>query len=182
MQVRSLGQENPLEEEPGNPLQYSCLENPMDRGARWATVHWVAKSGTQLSKLAHTHKLVLPILKASILYHKRDDERTLYREFSSVQSLIMSNSLWPHELKHVRPPCPSPAPRVHPNSCPLSWWCHPVISSSVLSFYSCPQSLPASESFPMSQLFAWGGQSTGVSALASILTKNTQDWSSEWTG
>ena len=93
MQVRSLGQENPLEEEPGNPLQYSCLENPMDRGARWATVHWVAKSGTQLSKLAHTHKLVLPILKASILYHKRDDEKTLYREFSSVQSLIMSNSL-----------------------------------------------------------------------------------------
>jgi len=74
-------------------------------------------------------------------------------------------------------------PGVHPNSCPLSWWCHPAISSSVIPFSSCPQSLPASESFPMSQLFAWGGQSIGVSALASVLPINTQDWSPlEWTG
>ena len=105
--------------------------------------------------------------------------------FSSVQfsRSVVSNSLWPHELQHARPPCPSPTPGVHSNSRPSSRWCHPAISSSVVPFSSCPQSLPASESFPMSQLFAWGGQSTGVSALASFLPKNTQDWSpSEWTG
>ena len=103
---------------------------------------------------------------------------------SSVQfsRSVMSNSLQPHELQHTRPPCPSPTPEVYPNSCPLSRWCHPAISASVVPFSSCLQSLPASESFPMSQLFAWGGQSTGVSALASYLPKNTQDWSpSEWT-
>ena len=94
----------------------------------------------------------------------------------------MSDSLRPHELQHARPPCPSPTPGVHPNSCPSSHWCHPAISSSVVPFSSCPQSLPASESFPMNQLFAWGGQSIGVSALASILPKSTQDWSPlEWT-
>ena len=83
--------------------------------------------------------------------------------FSSVQfsHSVVSNSLWPHELQHARPLCPSPTPGVHPNPCPLSWWCHPAISSSVVPFFSCPQSLPASESFPMSQLFAWGGQSIG---------------------
>ena len=82
-----------------------------------------------------------------------------------------------------RPPCPSPTPGVHSNSHPSSRWCHPAISSSVVPFSSCPQSLPASESFPMSQLFAWGGQSTGVSALASVLPMNIQGWSSsEWTG
>ena len=96
---------------------------------------------------------------------------------------VVSNSLRPNELQHARPPCPSPTPGVHSNSCPSSWWYHPAISSSVVPFSSCPQSLPASESFPMSQLFAWGGQSTGVSALASLLPKNTQDWSPlEWTG
>ena len=89
----------------------------------------------------------------------------------------MSDSLWPHESKHDRPPCASPSPGVHSNSCPSSWWCHPAISCSVVPFSSCPQSLPASESFPVSQLFAWGGQSTGVSALASVLPMNTQDWS-----
>jgi len=99
--------------------------------------------------------------------------------FSSVQfsCSVVSDSLWPHELQHARPPCPSPTPRVHPNSCPSSRWCHPAISSSVVPFSSCPQSLPASGSFPMSQLFTWGGQSIGVSALASFLPKNTQDWS-----
>ena len=95
----------------------------------------------------------------------------------------MSDSSWPHELQHARPPCPSPSPGVHSNSCPWSRWCHPAISSSVIPFSSCPQSLPASESFPMSQLFAWGSQSTGVSTLASFLPKNTQGWSPlEWTG
>ena len=96
---------------------------------------------------------------------------------------VVSDSLRPHELQHARPPCPSPTPRVHSNSRPLSQWCHPAISSSVVPFSSCPQSLPASESFPMSQLFAWVGQSTGVSASASFLPKNTQGWSPlEWTG
>ena len=95
----------------------------------------------------------------------------------------MSDSLRPHESQHARPPCPSPTPGVHSDSCASSQWCHPAISSSVDPFSSCPQSLPASESFPMSQLFASGGQSTGVSASASVLPKNTQDWApSEWTG
>ena len=84
---------------------------------------------------------------------------------------VVSNSLRPHESQHARPPCPSPTPRVHSDSRPSSRWCHPAISSSVIPFSSCPQSLPASESFPMSQLFAWGGQSTGVSALACIVSK-----------
>ena len=96
---------------------------------------------------------------------------------------VMSDSLRPPEPQHARPPCPSPSPGVHSNSHPSSQWCHPAISSSVVPFSSCPQSLPASESFPTSQLFAWGGQSTGVSALASFLPKKSQGWSpSEWTG
>ena len=103
--------------------------------------------------------------------------------FSSVQfsRSVVSDSLRPHELQHTRPPCPSPTPGVHSDSCPSSQWCHPVISSSVVPF-SCLQSLPASESFPMSQLFAWSRQSTGVSALASFLPKKSQGWPSEWTG
>ena len=95
----------------------------------------------------------------------------------------MSDSLRPHELQHTRPPCPSPSQGIHSNSRSSSRWCHPAISSSVVPFSSCPQSLPASESFPVSQLFAWGGQSTGVSALTSVLPMNTQDWSPlGWTG
>ena len=104
-------------------------------------------------------------------------------QFSSVQfsRSVVSDSLWPHELQHARPPCPSPTPGVHSDSRPLSRWCHPAISSSVVPCSSCPQSLPASGSFPVSQLFSWGGQSTGVSALESFLPKNTQDWSPlEW--
>ena len=100
-------------------------------------------------------------------------------QFSSIQfsHSVVSASLQPHESQHTRPPCPSRTPGLHSNSCPSSRWCHPAISSSVIPFSSCPQSLPASEFFPMRQLFAWGGQSTGVSALASVLPKNTQDWS-----
>ena len=102
---------------------------------------------------------------------------------SSVQSLSSVRLFWPHELQHARPPCPSPTPGVHSDSCSSSQWWHPDISSSVVPFFSCPQSLPASESFPMSQLFTWGGQSTVVSALVSFLPKNTQDLSPlEWTG
>ena len=96
---------------------------------------------------------------------------------------VVSDSLRPHESQHARPTCPLPTPRVNLDSCPSSQWCHPAISSSVVPFFSCPQSLPASESFPMSQLFTWGGQSTRVSALASFLPKKSQGWSpSEWTG
>ena len=105
--------------------------------------------------------------------------------FSSVQfsRSVMSDSLQPHELQHARAPCLSPTPGVHSDSRQLSPWCHPAISSSFVPFSSCPQSLPASESFPMSQLFTWGGQNTGVSALASFLPKKSQGGSpSEWTG
>ena len=104
-----------------------------------------------------------------------------YIQFSSVQfsRSVVSDSLRHHESQHARPPCPSPTPGVHSDSRP---WCHPAISSSVVPFSSCPQSLPASESSPMSQLFTWGGQSTGVSALASFFPKKSQGWSpSEWT-
>ena len=106
-------------------------------------------------------------------------------QFSSVQfnCSVMSNSLWPHGLQHARPPCPSPTLGVYPNSSLLRQWCHPTITSSVIPFSSCPQSLPASGSFPMSQLFASGGQSIGVSASASVLPMNTQGSSPlGWTG
>ena len=110
----------------------------------------------------------------------------IFNQFSSVQFSSVAQlcpTLQPHESQHAWPPCPSTTPRVHSNSCPSSWWCHPAISASVIPFSSCPQSLPASESFSMSQFFAWGGQSIGVSASASVLPMNTQDWSPlEWTG
>ena len=105
--------------------------------------------------------------------------------FSSVQfsRSVVSDSLLPHEPQHTRPPCPSPTPGVHPNPCPSSWGCHPTISSSIVPFSSCPQSFPASESFQMSQLFASGGPSIGVSASTSVLPMNTQDWPPlGWTG
>ena len=96
---------------------------------------------------------------------------------SQLSRSVVSNSLRPHELQHTRSPRLSPTPGFYSNSCPSSRWCHPAISSSVVCFSSCPQSLPVSGSFPMSQLFAWGGQSIGVSDLASVLPMNTQDWS-----
>ena len=104
---------------------------------------------------------------------------------SSVQFClsVMSDSLRPHESLHARPPCPSPTPGVHPNPCPLSQWCHPTISSSVVPFSSCSQSFPASGSFQMSQLFSSGGQSIGASASISVFPMNTQDWPPlGWTG
>ena len=106
-------------------------------------------------------------------------------QFSSVHfsRLVVSDSLWRHESQQDKPPCPSPTPGVYPNSGPSSWWCHPGKSCSVVPFSSCTQSFPASESFPMSQLFTWGGQSIRVSASASVLPMNTQDWTPlEWTG
>ena len=136
-----------------------------------------------VNKYKKTHILgglqLLVLLRKQIKYH-------LYKMLiSSVQfsHSVRSDSLRPHESQHARPPCPSPTPGVYSNSCPSSRWCHPAISSSVIPFSSCPQSLPASGSFPISQLFAWGGQSIGVSASASVLAMNTQDWSpSGWTG
>ena len=108
-----------------------------------------------------------------------------YFFISSVQfsHSVVSDSLQPHKPQHARPPCPSLTPGVYPNPCPSSQWCHPAISSSVVPFSSCPQSFPASGSFPMSQLFTSGGQSIGVSASISVLPMNTQDWSLlGWTG
>ena len=124
---------------------------------------------------------ILKIIQMDLQKRNRHKKQTTVQFSCSV----VSNSLRPHELHHARPPCPTPTPRVHPNPCPLSRWCHPTISSSVDPFSSCPQSFPASGSFPVSQLFASGGQSIGVSASAStsVLPMNTQDWSPlGWTG
>ena len=103
-----------------------------------------------------------------------------YRCKSQFSCSLLSDSLWPHWLQHSRPPCPSPTPGVYSNSCPSSRWCHPTISSSLFPFSSCPQSFPASGSFPTSQFFTSGGQSIGVSASASVLPMNIQDWSPLW--
>ena len=123
------------------------------------------------SNLLHLHKIIY------LNFYKRIEG--FPGNCSSVQfsHSVVSDSLRPHKSQHARPPCPSPTPGVYPNSHPSSWWCHPAISSSVVPFSSCPQSLQASESFPVSQLFTWGGQSTGVSALASFLPKKSQGWS-----
>ena len=108
---------------------------------------------------------------------------TLISIFNSVQYSVVSDSLQPYGPLRSRPPCPLPTPGVYPNSCPLSQWCHPTISSSVIPSSSRLQSFPASGSFPMSQLFSLGGQSIGVSASTSVLPMNTQDWSPlAWTG
>ena len=121
--------------------------------------------------LCCSHETIITLL---ISYQIRSDQ---------ISRSVMSNSLRPHELQHARPPYPSPTPGVHWDSRLSSEWCHPAISSSVIPFSSCPQSLPASEVFPMSQLFAWGGQSIRVSALATVLPMNTQNWSPlGWTG
>ena len=105
--------------------------------------------------------------------------------FSSVQfsRSVMTNSLWPHEPQHAKPPCPSPTPGEYSNSCPLSWWCHPTISSCVIPFYSCLQTFPASGSFPNSQLVTPGGQRIGVAASALVLPVSIRDWFPlGWTG
>ena len=123
-----------------------------------------------------------------ILDENNEESKASIFTISKVSSVqfscsVVSDSLRPHELQYTRPPCLSPTPGVHPNPCPLSRWCHPTISSSVVPFFSCPQSFPASGSFPMSQPFASGGQSIGVSASVSVLPMNTQDWSPlGWTG
>ena len=156
--VWSLGQEHPLEKEMDRIF-------PLGVFISSSILAWEIPWTEELGRLQ------------SIRLHKRT--------LSSVQfsHSVMSSSLQPHESQHARPPCPSPTPGVYPNSCPSSRWCHPAISSSVMPFSSCPQSLPASGSFPMRQLFAWDGQSIGVSPSASVLPMNTQDWSPlGWTG
>ena len=133
-----------------------------------------------IEDVVHVCNLTL-VIKRMKPYYSQLHERTL----SSVQfSLsVMSDSLRPQEPQHARPFCPSPTSGVHSNSCPSRRWCHPAISSSVVPFSSCPQSIPASESFPIGQLFRRGGQSIGVSASTSVLPMNTQDWSPlGWTG
>ena len=126
---------------------------------------------SEVKSLSHVLLIATPWTVAYQVFHPWDFPGN---QFSRS---VVSDSLQPHKLQHARPPCPSPTPRVHPDPHPSSQWCHPAISSSVGPFSSCPQSLPASESFPMSQLFTWGGQSTGVSASASFLPKKSQGWS-----
>ena len=139
------------------------------------------------------HDGVITHLEPDILYYEVKWEASLRTklvevmefQFSSLQFChsVVSDSLWPHESQHARPPCPSPTSGVYSKSCPPSQCCHPAISSSVIPFSSCLRSLPSSGSFPMSQLFTWGGQKIGVSASASVLPMNTQDWSPlGWTG
>ena len=148
----------------GNPLQCSCLENPKERGAWWAAVYGVTQSRTQLKwlsssiemheQLAYFGDYFLLLFVFHLLLFSLNSEGYISVQFSHS---VGSDSLQPHESQHSRPPCPSAIPGVHSNLRPSSRWCHPPISSSVAPFSSCPQSLPATESFPMSQLFAWGG-------------------------
>ena len=143
---------------------------------RWGTMETVTDFiflGSKITadgECSHEIKKHLPLERKTM---------TNLAQFSSVQfsCSVVSNSLWPHESQHARPPCPSPTPRVYPNPCPLSQRCHRTILSSVVPFSSCLQSFPASGSFQMSQLFASGGQSIGVSASTLVLPMNTQDWS-----
>ena len=169
---------NSLGEGNGNPLQYSCLEKSMDRGTWQATVHgviwlsmcawgWRMRVGSKLVELKKKKKKRNSLGPQSIC-------SSCCCPFSHS---VMSNSLQPHRLQHTMLPCPSASPGVYSNSCPLSQWCHPTISSSVVPFSSCPQSFPASGPFQMSQLFASGGQNIGASASASVLPMNTQDCS-----
>ena len=182
----------------GNPLQYSCLENPMDGGAWWAAVHAVTKSQTWLSdftftfhfhaleKAMATHSSVLawripgtgkpgglPMGSQSRTRLKRLMHRL--RGLLLFSCLVVSDCLRLYGLQPARLPCPPPSPGVCSNSCSFSWWCHPTISSSVMPFSFCPQSFPASGSFPV-QLFTLGGQSIDASASVSIIPMNIQGW------
>ena len=178
---RSLGVGN------GNPLHYSCHGNPMDFLYGYSL--WSCKNQAQLSTNTHTHKLTTRhkeshfVIQRECLRNNEKAEFILYlwkTKFLSVQfsCSVVSDSLWPHGLQQTRLSCPSPTPEIYLNSCPSSWWCHPIISFSVAPFSSHLQSFPSSGSFPMSQFFASGGQSIGVSAATSLLPMNTQDWSS----
>ena len=158
---------------------------------QWLTLFWGGFKITADGDCSHEIKRCLLLERIamtnldSILKSRNISLSTKVRVVSSVQfsPSVVSDSLQPHELQHARPPYPSPTAGVLPNPCPLSRWCHPAISSFVIPFFSCPQSFPASRSSQMSQVFVSGGQSIGVSASASILPMNTQDWSPlGWTG
>ena len=141
-----------------------------------AAVNICSDFGVQENKVSHCFHCFLIYLPWSGR-NRCHDLHVLNVEFSVQFSCsVMSNSLRPHESQHTRPPCPSLTPGVYPNPCPVTWWCHPTISSSVVPFSSCPQSSPASGSFPLSQLFASGGQSIGASASASVFPMNIQGW------
>ena len=145
------------------------------------------KSYHQLDSLDSVHILSLPFLETHYFSRQTDREVELWDSALCINlhlvsqlllfsHLVVSNSLWPHGLQHARSPCPSPSPRAYSNSCPLTRWCHPTIPSSVVLFSSCLQSFPALESFPMSRLSLTDGKSIGVSASASVLPMNNQDW------
>ena len=153
----------------GFPVLYYLLEVAQTH------VHWVGDAIPPSHLLMHeVDTIITPTVQI---------RKVSLSSVHSVAQLCPTNSLWPHEPQHARPPCPSPTPGVHPNPCPSSRWCHPTISSSVVPFSSCLQSFPASVSFPMSQLFASDGQSIRDPASASVLPVNTQDWSPlGWTG
>ena len=126
---------------------------------------------------------ICPHYILNLILYNRACEHSNVLSSAQFSHSVMSDCLRPHEPQHAKPPCPSLTPGVYSNSCPSSRWCHPAISSSVIPFSSCLQSFPASGSFPMNQLFTWGGQSTGVSPSASVLPMNTQDWFPlGWTG
>ena len=150
----------------------------------WSRWRILTKHGPQ-NKMAN-HFSILDLRTAWTVWKGkkiRHWKMNSWGQFSSVHSLSVANSLWPNGLQQASPPCPSPIPSVYPNSCPLSWWCHPVISSSVIPFSSCLQFLPAKGSFPMSQFFTSGRQNTGAWASTSVLPINTQDWFPlGWTG
>ena len=156
-------------------LYYYCVKSLLSNFNRHF-VHVSAYTHTQ----THSASVFFKAGKESAVYIMDNEGQVSSAQFSRS---VVSDSLRPHESQHIRPPYPSPTPGVHSDSHPSSQWCHPAVSSSVVPFLSCPQSLAASKSFPMSQLLAWGGQSTGVSALASFLPKKSQGWfPSEWTG
>ena len=169
----------------GNPLQCSCLENPRDREAWWAAIYGVAQSWTRLKGLSSSSNSFYKdfnfstssptVLTSSSSFFNSHLNTWVSQSVSQFSLSVMSNSLPPHGLQHARLPCPSPTLGACSNSCPMSQWCHPTIISSVVPFSSCLQSFPASGSFPMSQFFTSGGQSTAVSASASVLPMNTQD-------
>ena len=174
--VRSVAQSCPVLCDPWTVVCQAPLSMEF-----WVACHFL------LQGIFLTHGLNLCLLS---LLHWQVDSLSLHhlesqRSISSVQlsHSVTSDALWPHGLQRIRLPCPSLTSGAYSNSCPLSWWCHPAISSSVVPFSSCPQSFSASGSFPMSQLFASGGQSIGASASTSVLSMNIQHWFPlGWTG
>ena len=154
------------------------LQEIVDRQAWLAAPHGVTKSCTWLSNWIMNNNILMS--QAGAVSRDSLFLWTCFSKFTwqlvQFSHSVVSDSLWPHEPQHARPPCPSPTPGAHPKPCPLNQWCHPTISSSVVPFTFCPQSFPASGSFPMSQLLTSGGQSIGVSASTSVLPMNTQDW------